>query len=130
MTLAFDKRVAIITGAGRGLGRAYALELARRGARILVNDTGGTRDGVGGSKAAARSVVEEIRASGGHAIADDCSVTDEAAVAAMVDKARSQWGRVDILINNAGIRRDKRLSDMSTEDFREVVEVDLIGSFL
>ena len=130
MTLAFDKRVAIITGAGRGLGRAYALELARRGARILVNDTGGTRDGVGGSKAAARSVVEEIRANGGHAIADDCSVTDETAVAAMVDKARNQWGRVDILINNAGIRRDKRLSDMSAEDFREVVEVDLIGSFL
>ena len=130
MTLAFDKRVAIITGAGRGLGRAYALELARRGARIVVNDTGGSRDGVGGSNAKARSVVAEIRAKGGHAIADSCSVTDEAGVAAMVDKAKKLWGRVDILINNAGIRRDMRLSDMSAEDFREVVEVDLIGSFL
>ena len=130
MILSFDKRVAIITGAGRGLGRAYALELARRGARILVNDTGGSRDGVGGSDAAAKSVVEEIRAKGGHAIAHTCSVADEAGVAAMVAKAKKQWGRVDILINNAGIRRDYRLSDMSAEDFREVLEVDLIGAFL
>ena len=130
MTLAFDKRVAIITGAGRGLGRAYALELARRGARILVNDTGGSARRRRRIRSRRASVVEEIRANGGHAIADACSVTDEAGVAAMVDKAKKQWGRVDILINNAGIRRDNRLSDMSAEDFREVVEVDLIGSFL
>src|ERR687889_2304395 len=105
MTISFADRVAIVTGAGGGLGRAHALELARRGAKVVVNDLGGSMDGSGGGSDAANKVVEEIKAAGGEAIANGSSVTDDAGVANMVGQAMSQWGRVDILIANAGILR-------------------------
>jgi NAD(P)-dependent dehydrogenase (short-subunit alcohol dehydrogenase family) len=127
MTIDFSGRVAIVTGAGGGLGRAYALELARRGARVVVNDLGGARDGTGHSDAAA-AVVEEIQAAGGEAMADGGSVTDLAQMQAMVAKARETWGGVHILINNAGILRDKSFAKMGMDDFRAVVDVHLIGS--
>jgi NAD(P)-dependent dehydrogenase (short-subunit alcohol dehydrogenase family) len=127
MTIDFSGRVAIVTGAGGGLGRAYALELARRGARVVVNDLGGARDGTGHSDAAA-AVVEEIQAGGGEAMADGGSVTDLAQMQAMVAKARETWGGVHILINNAGILRDKSFAKMGMDDFRAVVDVHLIGS--
>ncbi|HEX8641003.1 MAG TPA: SDR family NAD(P)-dependent oxidoreductase [Allosphingosinicella sp.] len=127
MTISFEGRVAIVTGAGGGLGRAYALELARRGARVVVNDLGGARDGSGSSDAADK-VVEEIEASGGTAIANAASVTDEAQVAAMVARTKAEWGGVHILINNAGILRDKSFAKMEMADFRAVVDVHLIGS--
>ena len=127
MSIGFEGRVAIVTGAGGGLGRAYALELARRGARVVVNDLGGSRDGSGASDAAAR-VVEEIRAAGGAAIANGASVTDAEQVEAMVAAAKGEWGGVHILINNAGILRDRSFAKMSAEDFRAVIDVHLIGS--
>jgi NAD(P)-dependent dehydrogenase (short-subunit alcohol dehydrogenase family) len=127
MTISFEGRVAIVTGAGGGLGRAYALELARRGAKVVVNDLGGSRDGTGHSDAAA-GVVAEIEAAGGTAMADGGSVTDEAQMAAMVERARDAWGGVHILINNAGILRDKSFAKMGIEDFRSVIDVHLIGS--
>ena len=127
MTISFEGRVAIVTGAGGGLGRAYALELARRGAKVVVNDLGGARDGSGSSDAAQR-VVEEIEAAGGTALANGSSVTDLAQVEEMVARAKERWGGVHILINNAGILRDKSFAKMTMEDFRLVVEVHLIGS--
>lgn len=127
MTIRFDNRVAIVTGAGGGLGRAYALELARRGARVVVNDLGGGRDGTGQSDAALR-VVEEIEAAGGEAIADGGSVTDHDQMVAMVANAKARWGSVDILINNAGVLRDKSFAKMEPADFRFVVDVHLNGS--
>ncbi|HYJ83848.1 MAG TPA: SDR family oxidoreductase [Allosphingosinicella sp.] len=127
MTISFEGRVAIVTGAGGGLGRAYALELARRGARVVVNDLGGARDGSGRSDSAAR-VVEEIEAAGGEALANGASVTDPEQVEAMVAEAKDRWGSVHILINNAGILRDKSFARMSVDDFRAVVDVHLIGS--
>jgi NAD(P)-dependent dehydrogenase (short-subunit alcohol dehydrogenase family) len=130
MTLRFDGRVAIVTGAGGGLGRAYALDLARRGAKVVVNDLGGTRDGSGSSLSAAQSVVDEIVAAGGEAMANGASVTDEAAVAKMVAFVRERWGRIDILINNAGILRDKTFVKMSNDDFRQVLDVHLMGSVI
>ena len=127
MSIDFTGKVAIVTGAGGGLGRAYALELARRGARVVVNDLGGARDGSGASDAAQR-VVEEIEAAGGTAMADGSSVTDFEQVEAMVARAKQAWGGVHILINNAGILRDKSFAKMSMDDFRLVVDVHLIGS--
>ena len=127
MTISFSERVAIVTGAGGGLGRSYALELARRGAKVVVNDLGAQRDGTGHSDAAA-AVVEEIRAAEGTAMADGSSVTDLAQVEAMVAKAREAWGGVHILINNAGILRDKSFAKMGMDDFKAVVDVHLIGS--
>jgi NAD(P)-dependent dehydrogenase (short-subunit alcohol dehydrogenase family) len=127
MTISFDNRVAIVTGAGGGLGRAYALELARRGAKVVVNDIGGARDGSGTSDAA-RKVVEEIQAGGGTAVASGASVTDLEQIEEMVARANRDWGGVHILINNAGILRDKSFAKMSMDDFRLVVEVHLIGS--
>ena len=127
MTIGFEGRVAIVTGAGGGLGRAYALELARRGAKVVVNDLGGARDGSGSSDAAAQ-VAEEIEASGGSAIASGASVTDAEQVEAMVAAARERWGGVHILINNAGILRDKSFAKMSIDDFRAVLDVHLVGS--
>ena len=127
MTISFEGRVAIVTGAGGGLGRAYALELARRGARVVVNDLGGARDGSGSSDAAER-VVEEIRARGGTAVANGASVTDFEQVEAMIAQARDAWGGLHVLINNAGILRDKSFAKMDVADFRAVVDVHLIGS--
>ena len=127
MTISFEGRVAIVTGAGGGLGRAYALELARRGARVLANDLGGARDGSGSSDAA-ETVAEEIRSAGGTALANGASVTDFAQVEAMAAQAMSAWGGIHILINNAGILRDKSFAKMDMGDFRAVVEVHLVGS--
>jgi len=128
MGLDFNGRVAIVTGAGGGLGRQHALALAARGARVLVNDLGGMVDGSGGSVSAAQAVVDEIRARGGEAIANGASVTDFAAVQAMAQQAVDAWGRVDILVNNAGILRDKSFSKMELDDFRLVLEVHLMGA--
>ncbi|MDT7517881.1 SDR family oxidoreductase [Rhodoferax sp. TBRC 17660] len=128
MALDFTGRVAIVTGAGGGLGRQHALALAARGAKVVVNDLGGARDGSGGSLSAAESVVAEIRAAGGEAIANGASVTDFEAVQAMVQQAIDAWGRVDILVNNAGILRDKSFAKMEIADFRTVVDVHLMGA--
>jgi len=128
MSIRFDGRVAIVTGAGGGLGRLHALALARRGAAVVVNDLGGTLDGNGGTPTAANAVVEEIRAAGGKAIASAASVTDFAAVQAMVQAAVGEWGRVDILVNNAGILRDKSFAKMEVDDFRLVLDVHLMGA--
>ena len=128
MKLDFTGRVAIVTGAGGGLGRAHALALAARGARVLVNDLGGTSAGGGDSPAAAQAVVDQIVSAGGQALANGASVTDPAAVAAMVAQAVAAWGRVDILVNNAGILRDKSFAKMSLEDFRAVLDVHLMGA--
>ena len=128
MNLDFKGRVAIVTGAGGGLGRQHALALAARGAKVVVNDLGGARDGSGGSLSAAESVVAEIRAAGGEAMANGASVTDFEAVQAMVQQAIDAWGRVDILVNNAGILRDKSFAKMEIADFRTVVDVHLMGA--
>ena len=124
----FKGRVAIVTGAGGGLGRQHALALARRGARVVVNDLGGARDGSGGSATAAQAVVDEIRAAGGEAMANAASVTDFDAVQAMVQQAVDAWGRVDVLVNNAGILRDKTFAKMEIADFRLVLDVHLMGA--
>jgi NAD(P)-dependent dehydrogenase (short-subunit alcohol dehydrogenase family) len=124
----FAGRVAIVSGAGGGLGRLYALELAARGAKVVVNDLGGTLGGSGASTSAAQRVTDEIRAAGGDAIADGSSVTDFGAVQAMVKRAVDAWGRVDIVVNNAGILRDKSFAKMELEDFRAVVDVHLMGA--
>ena len=128
MQIDFKGRVAIVTGAGGGLGRQHALALAARGARVLVNDLGCDVHGAGGSVGAAQAVVNEIRAAGGEALANGASVTDYAAVQAMVQQAIDAWGRVDVLVNNAGILRDKSFSKMEMDDFRLVVEVHLMGA--
>ena len=127
MTISFEGKVAIVTGAGGGLGRAYAMDLARRGAKVVVNDLGGARDGTGHSDAALQ-VVEEIRAAGGTAMSDGGSVTDYDHMVAMVERAKAEWGGVHILINNAGILRDKSFVKMTMDDFGIVVDVHLIGS--
>jgi NAD(P)-dependent dehydrogenase (short-subunit alcohol dehydrogenase family) len=124
----FTGRVAIVTGAGGGLGRQHALALAARGAKVLVNDLGGTVNGTGGSPTAAQAVVDEIVAAGGVALANGASVTDFAAVQAMVKQAVDAWGRVDILVNNAGILRDKSFAKMEIADFQQVVDVHLMGA--
>jgi NAD(P)-dependent dehydrogenase (short-subunit alcohol dehydrogenase family) len=128
MKISFEGRVAIVTGAGNGLGRAHALGLAARGAKVVVNDLGAARDGTGGSAAAAERVVEEIRAAGGQAIADGANIADFAQVQAMAARAKSEWGRIDILVNNAGILRDKSFAKMALADFRTVMDVHLMGS--
>ncbi len=128
MQIDFKGRVAIVTGAGGGLGRQHALALAVRGARVLVNDLGGDVHGAGGSVGAAQAVVDEIVSAGGEAIANGASVTDYAAVQAMVQQAIDAWGRVDVLVNNAGILRDKSFAKMEMDDFRLVVEVHLMGA--
>ncbi len=129
MTIRFDGRVAIVTGAGNGLGRAHALGLAARGAKVVVNDFGGARDGTGGSMTAAETVVEEIRKAGGVAMADGADVSNFEQVKAMVDKATAEWGAVDILCANAGILRDKSFAKMELADFAKVLDVHLVGSF-
>jgi NAD(P)-dependent dehydrogenase (short-subunit alcohol dehydrogenase family) len=127
-TIDFKGRVAIVTGAGGGLGRQHALALAARGAKVLVNDLGGAADGSGGSVSAAQAVVDEIKAAGGEAMANGASVTDFDAVQAMVQQAVDAWGRVDILVNNAGILRDKSFAKMDLADFKLVVDVHLMGA--
>ncbi len=130
--LRFDGRVAIVTGAGGGLGRSHALQLAARGAKVLVNDLGAARDGSVGAApglSPAEQVVAEIRAAGGEAQANAGSVTDPQAVQAMVDQAMAAWGRVDILVNNAGFLRDKSFSKMTLDDIRQVVDVHLMAAF-
>ncbi|UGV27050.1 SDR family NAD(P)-dependent oxidoreductase [Rhodopseudomonas boonkerdii] len=129
MTIRFDGRVAIVTGAGNGLGRAHALGLARLGAKVVVNDFGGARDGTGGSLTAADAVVEEIRAAGGTAMADGADVSNFEQVAAMVEKATKEWGSVDVLCANAGILRDKSFGKMEVADFQKVLDVHLVGTF-
>jgi len=128
MTISFEGRVAIVTGAGGGLGRCHALELAKLGAKVVVNDLGGAMDGTGGSSEAAANVVAEIKAAGGEAIANGGSVSDVRGAKSMVEDAMKAWGRVDILINNAGILRDKSFTKMTMDDFRAVVDVHLMGS--
>jgi NAD(P)-dependent dehydrogenase (short-subunit alcohol dehydrogenase family) len=125
----FDGKVAIVTGAGGGLGRCHALELARRGAKVVINDLGGTMDGTGGNSAAAEAVVKEIEAMGGEAIANGSSVSDDAGVQKMVDDTIAKWGRIDILICNAGILRDKSFSKMTHDDINLVLDVHLRGTF-
>ena len=119
MSINLDEQVAIVTGAGHGLGRSHALALAERGARVVVNDLG--EDG-------ANSVVNDIEAAGGTAMAAACSVSDNDAVVAMVNQTMDTWGRVDILVNNAGILRDKTFHKMSLDDFQLVIDVHLMGS--
>lgn len=128
MTMRFDGRVAIVTGAGGGLGREHALALAARGAKVVVNDLGVARDGEGSSATPAQQVVAEIEAAGGEAMANGASVTDFAAVEAMVAEVMAKWGRIDILVNNAGVLRDKTFAKMSLDDFRFVVDVHLMGA--
>jgi NAD(P)-dependent dehydrogenase (short-subunit alcohol dehydrogenase family) len=129
MTIMFDGRVAIVTGAGNGLGRAHALGLAKLGAKVVVNDFGGARDGTGGSLTAAETVVEEIRAAGGTAMADGADVSNFEQVTAMVDKATKDWGSVDLMCANAGILRDKSFAKMEVADFAKVLDVHLTGTF-
>ncbi|ERP91137.1 3-oxoacyl-ACP reductase [Alcanivorax sp. P2S70] len=128
MTIRFDNQVAIVTGAGNGLGKSHALELARLGAKVVVNDFGGARDGSGGSSEAAEKVVAEIQAAGGEAIANGADVSSPEQVEAMVKQAMGTWGRVDVLINNAGILRDKSFAKMTQDDWDKVVAVHLTGS--
>lgn len=124
----FDGQVAIVTGAGGGLGKQHALELARRGAKVVINDLGGSMDGSGGNSAAAEAVVAEIIAAGGEAIANGASVTDDAGVAGLVEQVMAKWGRIDILVANAGILRDKSFSKMEVADFEAVMNVHLMGT--
>ena len=128
MTIRFDGKVAIITGAGGGLGRAHALGLAARGAKVLINDLGGALDGTSGASSVAQKVVDEIIAAGGEAMTNGANVTDAAAVNKMVEQVINKWGRIDILVNNAGILRDKSFTKMPLDDFRTVVEVHLLGA--
>lgn len=128
MTIRFDNRVAIVTGAGNGLGRSHALLLASRGAQVVVNDPGGARDGKGGDHAAADRVVAEIVAGGGKAVANYDSVADRAGAANIVKTAVDAFGTVDILVNNAGILRDKSFHNMTLDDFEFVLQVHLLGS--
>ncbi|WGM29890.1 SDR family NAD(P)-dependent oxidoreductase [Brevundimonas sp. NIBR11] len=128
MAMRFDGKVAIVTGAGGGLGREHAIALAARGAKVVVNDLGGARDGSGASSSAAEAVVAEIVAAGGEAIANAASVTDFEAVKAMVAEAAAKWGSVDILVNNAGVLRDKSFAKMEIADFQFVLDVHLMGA--
>ncbi len=128
MTIDFKGKVAIVTGAGGGLGKSHALELARRGAKVVVNDLGGSVDGSGGSSDSADQVVKEILKLGGEAISNGSSVTDDKGIKLMIDQTISEYGRIDILINNAGILIDKSFSKMEISDFEKVLSVHLIGS--
>jgi NAD(P)-dependent dehydrogenase (short-subunit alcohol dehydrogenase family) len=128
MTIRYDGKVVIVTGAGGGLGRAHALEFARRGAKVVVNDLGGAVDGTGGNSAAAEGVVKEITDAGGTAMANGASVTDDAGVAHLVKQTMDAWGRVDVLIANAGILRDKSFAKMELKDFDAVMAVHVMGT--
>lgn len=127
--ITFDGRVVIVTGAGGGLGRTYALEMARRGARVVVNDLGGSVDGTGSSESAADRVVAEIEAAGGEALANHDSVSTEEGGAAIVAAAVDAFGKVDVVVNNAGILRDKSFSNMTMAEVEAVLDVHLRGAF-
>ena len=128
MTIRYDGKVAIVTGAGQGLGRSHAIELAKRGAKVVINDLGGSKDGTGGSSESAKAVVAEIEAMGGEAIANGANVAKYDEVEAMVKQTMDTWGRVDILVNNAGILRDKSFAKGTLEDFKLVLDVHLMGT--
>ena len=125
----FDGKVAVVTGAGGGVGRAYALDLARRGAKLVINDLGGATDGTGSSDAAASQVVKEIEAQGGEAVANFDSVATFEGGKQIVDTAIERFGSLDILIANAGILRDRSFAKLSQEDLQAVLDVHLMGSF-
>ncbi|WP_077286574.1 SDR family NAD(P)-dependent oxidoreductase [Cognaticolwellia aestuarii] len=128
MTISFQGKVAIVTGAGNGLGRSHALELAKRGAKVVVNDLGGARDGSGASSEASQEVVRLIEEHGGEAISHGANVANFDEVQDMVNQTMEKWGRVDILINNAGILRDKSFSKMTLDDFKLVMDVHVMGT--
>ena len=128
MPIRFDDRVAIVTGAGAGLGRSHAMLLASRGAKVVVNDPGGAVDGRGGAHAVADKVVAEIKAAGGQAVASYDSVADMKSAQAIVDTAMGAFGRLDILVNNAGVLRDKAFNNMSMEDFEFASQVHYMGT--
>ena len=128
MSLDFTDKVVIVTGAGGGLGKSHALEFARRGAKVVVNDLGGAMDGSGGSSEAAEAVVAEIKEAGGEAIANGSSVTDDAGVDNMIKQTMDAYGRIDVLVNNAGVLRDKSFAKMEINDFTFVVDVHLFGT--
>lgn len=128
MTISFIGKVAIVTGAGNGLGRSHALALAARGAKVVVNDLGGARDGSGASSQASQDVVRLIEQNGGEAISHGANVANFDEVQDMVNQAMEKWGRVDILINNAGILRDKSFTKMTLADFSLVMDVHVMGS--
>jgi NAD(P)-dependent dehydrogenase (short-subunit alcohol dehydrogenase family) len=125
----FDGRVAVVTGAGGGLGRAYALLLAARGAKVVVNDLGGTFDGSGADSTPAQKVVDEIKSAGGEAVANYDSVSEWESAQSIIKTAVDTYGKIDILINNAGILRDKSLLKMEMEDYRKIMSVHLDGTF-
>jgi len=124
-----EGRVCIVTGAGRGIGREYALLLAREGAKVVVNDLGGSRDGTGADQGPAAEVVEEIRAAGGEAVADGEDVADFAGAERLVQHALDSFGRLDVLVNNAGILRDRMLVNMTEAEWDAVIAVHLKGTF-
>ena len=128
MTISFDGKVCVVTGAGNGLGRWHALALAERGAKVVVNDLGGARDGTGASSEAADTVVDEIIKNGGEAFSHGANVTNYEDVVDMIKQTMKRWGRIDVLINNAGILRDKSFSKMELSDFKLVLDVHLMGS--
>jgi NAD(P)-dependent dehydrogenase (short-subunit alcohol dehydrogenase family) len=128
MNVRFDDRVAIVTGAGAGLGRSHAMLLASRGAKVVVNDPGGSVDGSGGANAVADKVVSEIKAAGGEAIASYASVAEEKAAQSIIDTAMNAWGRLDILVNNAGILRDRSFNNMDMTDYEFVNQVHHFGT--
>jgi NAD(P)-dependent dehydrogenase (short-subunit alcohol dehydrogenase family) len=128
MSIRYDGQVAIVTGAGNGLGKSHAIQLAARGAKVVVNDLGGSVDGSGGGSEASLAVVAEIEAAGGEAMAHGANVADFEQVQDMVAKTMERWGRVDILVNNAGILRDKSFGKGSLDDFKLVLDVHLMGS--
>lgn len=127
MSIRFDGQVAIVTGAGGGIGKEHALELARRGAKVVVNDLGGSVDGSGTSDAA-EAVVQQIKDAGGEAMANGASVTDLSAIQDMVKEVMDKWGRIDILVNNAGILRDKSFHNVTLDDFNLVMDVHFQGT--
>ena len=128
MAISFQGKIAIVTGAGGGLGRAHALALAKLGAKVVVNDLGGSLDGTGGNSQASEKVVAEIIAAGGEAIANGASVSDDAGVAHLIKQTMDKWGRIDVLIANAGILRDKSFGKMELKDFTAVMDVHLLGT--